>query len=603
MLDSRKALTVAGVLCASILSISVGPKVATADVVPVFKLNGPISESPSELAGLFGDGKPRTMGELLERLRQAGSDPAVPAVAFLVESPALGTAQIEELGAAMSELRERGKDVFVFAESFTMGTYLLCSAAENISVVPGGSLMLNGLNPESMYVRGLLDKIGVTPDIIHIGDYKSAGEMFTRTGPSDAANEQMARLIDDLYRQMIERVAETRELHDKKAESVLTGGPYTAEQALDKGLIDSIKYRKEFLTGIERRYGAELKTDYGGEKAFELDLSSPFALFQLFSEMLTEAKPTSGNAIAVVHVEGLIIDGKSSESGPLGRSCGSRTLRKALEKAAEDDNVKAVVLRVNSPGGSALASEIIWKGTQRVRQSKPLIVSMGNVAASGGYYVSCGADRIFADEMTLTGSIGVLSGKFVTTEMWEKIGVNWHEMPRGRHARLFSSATGFSDEERQFLTDHMLAVYSQFKERVADGRGESIRGDLEKLAGGRVYTGRQALKIGLVDEIGGLSDALAFAAKSAGLSDYRVLVLPKPRTLLDILKEAAGLEDDEIRANPMGFENAGFIRAARPLLRNMDPRRTAAVLRALGMAEILADEGVLAATPFELIIR
>jgi len=297
----------------------------------------------------------------------AGTDSAVAAVVLLLESPMLGTAQIQELCGAMGRLRDQGKEVYVFAESLTMGTYVLCTGASKISVVPGGVMLLTGLNPESMYLRGLLDKIGVIADIVHIGDYKSAGETFTRTGPSEAAQEQMNRLIDDLYGQMVKRVARSRDFSEERAESVLTSGPYTAEKGLEAGLIDSVKYRQDFLTDVERRYGAKLKADYGGTKQMEFDFSSPFAIFQLFGELMAKAQPALGNSIAVVHVEGLIVEGKSTESGMMGRTAGSWTLRNALEEAAEDESIKAVVLRVDSPGGSALASEIIWKESARAR--------------------------------------------------------------------------------------------------------------------------------------------------------------------------------------------------------------------------------------------
>lgn len=603
MSTSSRVLGICVMLCTTFVPVA-GKSSVQADVIPVFKLDGPITESPSEIAGLLGDGKPRTLGDLVGRMRQAGADAAVPAVVLLIASPSVGAAQVQELCGAMGRLREQSKDVYVFAESLTIGNYLLCTGASSISLVPGGVLALTGLNPESMYVRGLLDKIGVVPNIVHIGDYKSAGETFTRTGPSEAATEQMNRLIDDIYLQMVERVARSRNFSQEQAESVLTSGPYSAEKALEAGLIDSVKYRKEFLTGVERKYGAEIKTDYGGTKKFELDFSSPFALFQLFSEMMAKAQPDSGNAIAVVQVEGLIVDGKSTESGMMGRTAGSWTLRKALEEAAEDESIKAVVLRVDSPGGSALASEVIWKSTQRVRQSKPLIVSMGNVAGSGGYYVACGADKIFADEATITGSIGVLGGKFITRELWTKMGVNWHEMPRGRHARLFSTLAEFSDEERETIRAFMDETYVMFKSRVSQGRGEAIQGDLEPLAGGRVYTGRQALEIGLIDEIGGLHAALAFAAKSAGLTDYRTRTLPKPRTLFDLLAEAAGLDDGEIRGPAMKDWTAGpLLRAALPLISDLDTQRARALVRALGIAQLLSMHGVVTATPFELIIR
>jgi protease-4 len=348
-----------------------------------------------------------------------------------------------------------------------------------------------------------------------------------------------------------------------------------------------------------------LDTRYGEPGRIELDLSSPFALFQMFSEMMVEAKMTTAPSIAVVHVDGMIVDGKSEEGGPLGRTAGSTTLRRALDKAAEDEAIKAVVLRVDSPGGSALASEVIWGATQRVRAAKPFVVSMGNVAASGGYYISCGAERIFADPGTITGSIGIVGGKLVTTGMWDKLGVHWYSNHRGEHAQLFSTAREFTEHERREVYRLMNETYGTFKQRVTDGRGNRIRGDLEALAGGRVYTGVEALEIGLVDELGGLDEAIAYAARQAHVSDYDIQILPPPKTLMDILKEAFGLDDEtEISATRAAWRQAdSLLQAALPALAHLDPPRAAALLTGLQRAEMLMQGGVLAVCPFDLVVR
>ena len=594
------------VLSVLLTAVLLGLSPARGATLPVFRLDGALSESPSELAHLLGETKPQTLHELVSRLDQAAQDSQVPAVVILLESPEIGLAQTQELRQAMGRLRQAGKKVHLFAEALDMGTYLLSTGASNITVVPSGMLMVMGLNSEALYLRGLLDKIGVQPDLVHIGEYKSAGEIFTRSGPSEEALQQMNRLLDDVYSRMIGAVARTREMGTDQAEAALTSGPYSAEQALDIGLIDSVRYRKDFLDRLSSRYEAELDTRYGGKKTPELDFSTPFAIFQLLSDLMQDVQPALSSAsIAIVNVEGLIVRGKSSDGGATGKLVGSRTLRQALEKAAQDDTVKAVVLRVDSPGGSALASEIIWKGTQRIRQAKPLVVSMGNVAASGGYYVSCGADRIFADESTITGSIGVLGGKMVTVGMWDKLGVNWHRLPRGRHATLFSPSAPFSEHDREFIREFMNETYETFKQRVTEGRGTRLKGDLEPLAGGRVYTGRQALEIGLVDDLGGLHEALAFAAERAGLETYKVRLLPEPKTILDLLLEALGLDEDsdlELGGAPSALADP-LVKAALPLLGNVDPWRRAAALRSLRVAEVLTREGVIVVPPFQMIIH
>ncbi|UCG32592.1 MAG: signal peptide peptidase SppA [Phycisphaerales bacterium] len=574
--------------------------------VPVFRLDGTLAESPSELASLLGETKPSTLYQVVSRMKQAAEDPQVPGVVVLLESPSLGFAQIQELVAAMGRLREADKKVHVFAESLDLETYMLSAGASDITVVPSGTLMLTGLRSEAVYVRGLLDKIGVQADIVRIGDFKDAGEMLVRSEPSEESLEQMNRLLDDIYAQILEAVGTARQMDRQRAEAALTEGPYTSERALELGLIDAVRYRKDFLDRLKLRYEADLDPIYGTRKTPALDFSSPFAVFQLLTDLMQEVKPlTTGASIAVVNVEGLIAEGKSTDSGPMGKISGSRTLRKALAQAEEDDSIKAVVLRVASPGGSALASEIMWNGTQRIRRVKPFIVSMGDVAASGGYYVSCGADHIFAEAGTITGSIGVVGGKLVTTGMWEKLGVNWHEQSRGRHATLFSSSSAFSDAQREVLRSFMEETYETFKSRVSDGRGNRLKGALEPMAGGRVYTGRQALEIGLVDEIGGLQDALAHAAKHAGLHEYKVRLLPEPKTIMDLLREALGLPDDSdlLGRADSSVSASPLLNAALPLLDNLSPAKKAAVVRAMLTAELLANDNVILIPPFELVVR
>ena len=573
--------------------------------VPVFRLDGTLTESPSELASLLGETKPSTLYQVVSRMKQAAEDPQVPGIVVLIESPSLGLAQIQELVAAMGRLREAEKKVHLFAESLDMGTYVLSTGASDITVVPSGTLMLTGIRSESVYVRGLLDKIGVQADIVRIGDFKDAGEMLVRSGPSEESLQQKNRRLDDIYAQILESVENSRQRDRRHAEAALTGGPYTAERALELGLIDAVRYRKDFLDRLKLRYEAELDPNFGARKTPELDFSSPFAIFQLLTDLMQDVQPLKiGASIAVVNVEGLIAEGKSTVSGPLGKISGSRTLRKALTKAEEDDSIKAVVLRVASPGGSALASEIMWNGTQRIRRVKPFIVSMGDVAASGGYYISCGADHIFADAGTITGSIGVLGGKMVTTGMWEKLGVNWHELSRGSHAALFSSSSAFSEAERQVLRSFMEETYETFKRHVSDGRGNRLTGELESMAGGRVYTGRQALEMGLVDEIGGLQDALAYAAGHAGLDRYKVRLLPEPKTIMDLLREALGLPDDSdlLWHEPSPVGASSLLKAALPLLDSLSPAKKAAVLRAMFAAELLARENILLMPPFELLV-
>jgi protease-4 len=277
----------------------------------------------------------------------------------------------------------------------------------------------------------------------------------------------------------------------------------------------------------------------------------------------------------------------------------SSDIRKALDKAAADDNVKAVVLRVNSPGGSAIASEIILDATKRVKAKKPFVVSMGDVAGSGGYYVSCGADTIFADETTITASIGVVVGKLVTNDMWGKVGITFKEYSRGKNAGLLSSSARFSDEQRKHLQSWMDEVYGTFKSHVTAARGNKLKKPLDEIAGGRVFTGRQALDLGLVDKMGTLNDAVRHAAKEANLADgYAVRVIPEPKNVMEALLEGLTGESSQDDAKHVTLGGAGSISAlALPYLQQLDPQRVGTVRAALQRLELLQQEGVILAMP------
>jgi protease-4 len=307
-------------------------------------------------------------------------------------------------------------------------------------------------------------------------------------------------------------------------------------------------------------------------------------------------------AIAIVYVEGPIVVGKPDESPFADAVAASTPIRKALDEAARDDAIKGVVLRVNSPGGSATGSEIILEATRRVKAKKPLVVSMGNVAGSGGYYVACGSDTIFADPSTLTGSIGVVFGKLVTTGMWDKVGINFEPFKRGANADILASSAPFTSEQKAHMQDWMTDIYVVFKDHVTAIRGDKLKKPLDELAGGRVYTGQQALELGLIDKIGSMNDAVAFAAAEAKLSDYDVRIVPEPKNLLEkIFEEAAGAKDESKFLRLGG--GASILDVALPHLSAMDPQRVRSVVRALHQLQILQEEGVTLMMPEFLIGR
>ncbi len=544
-------------------------------------------------------------------MKKAEKDDAVKAVVFLHEHGSVGAGQAEELRKAMAGLRAAGKAIYVHADSLSTRDYVLLSGASRLSVVPTADLWVTGLFGEAPYLRGLLDKIGVKPDFLTCGAYKSAAEIFLREGPSPEAEAMQNWLLDSQFETAISLIARGRKVPVDRVRGWIDGGPYMAEEAKEAGLIDAVEHRQDFEAMLKDKYGQDVVFDkkYGQKQAPTLDLSSPFAVFKLWGELLGQGqkKAPSKAGIGIVYVQGPITlgGGQPSLFGEL--EARASKVRKALDQAARDDSIKAVVLRVNSPGGSAVASEIILDATRRVKARKPFVVSMGDVAGSGGYYVACASDVIFADEATITASIGVVGGKLATTDMWKKVGVTFKAYRRGENAGLLASNDPFTQAERERIQDWMDDVYKVFKRHVHAIRGSRLKKPLDELAGGRVFTGKQALDLGLVDKIGGLGDAIAYIAGQAKLTDYEVRVVPAPKSFLEqLIEEASGAADDtpgvDVGVRPSAGP-ASLVDLAMPFLRHLDPRRVAAVTDALRHLQLLQREGVLLMMPEDAIPR
>ncbi|MCG3136379.1 MAG: Protease 4 [Phycisphaerae bacterium] len=567
------------------------------------ELKGPILEAPQDnpLSGLGGKEMPTTRS-LLDKLETIRTDPSVDAVFVTVDEPAMGLAQVQELRSAFERLKANDKEVYVHLDScYTTGLYWLTSVASKLAVVPTGDVWVTGLYGEQLFLKDALTYLHLDADVIHIGDYKSAGEIVSRNDPSPAALEMINWLYDDLYRQMLEQIASSRQLTTEQLQKLVDQGPYGAEEAQKLGLIDEVMGRKEFVDWVKARHGdAPFEKNYGESETKHLDFSDPFAFFKIFGEMMTPPEESSTPSVALIYVEGPIITGEGEEGMFSSTNRGASTpLRKALHEAAYDDSVKAVVLRVDSPGGSAVASDIIWMATQEVAKNKPFIVSMGNVAGSGGYYVSCGADRIFAEPGTLTGSIGVVGMKLVTKGMWDWMGVHWHPVQRGTNADIMATDKLWTPEHRAKIEGWMNSVYGVFKERVLLKRKDKLTKPIDELAGGRVYTGAQALQLGLVDQLGGLKDALTYAALQANLGEeYEIKLLPKPKTLFDLFMGELG---GEARMGA-ALNSAGALNTLLPMLQTLEPQKAQAFIRTLRQLQTAQQEKILLAMPSEIVI-
>ncbi len=592
------------------------PAFAAAEDTPakiaVFHLDGSVTEKPMGEMGFSFGNEPTTLKEMIDQFEAAKNDNEIRAILITVGRPQLGLAQIQELRQAIIDC---GKPVYVHVDSLSTGIYALASAAKHICVTPTGDVWVMGFYMETPYLKNLLDKLHLEADFVHIGDYKSAGETLYRTEPSEPAEANMNWLLDGLYEALLKMIADGRFHGDiDKARNAVNNAPYNAEEALKAGLIDSVKFRQDLTAELKKKYGENLKFvhNYGAEGGPDLDFGNPFAIFQVFADMMKGEEKTKEPTIAIIHVEGTIVTGQE-QPNPFGGSSGafSTTIRKALDKAADDDLVKAVVLRVDSPGGSALASEIIYDAIQRIREKgKPVVASMGNVAASGGYYVSCGTDKIIADPATITASIGVVGGKIVTTEMWNSIGINWHAYQRGDSADLMANARKWNESERQRITDWMNEVYAVFKGHIEEHRKDKLAKPLDEMAGGRVFTGAQALNLGLVDELGTLDDAIEQAADLASIADYEIRVLPKPRGLFDFLRESldGGQEEDSVSVNidfakQIFSSRTSLFEAVLPAIKALDPERTAILTQTLMRLNLIHSENVILMTPQDFLLR
>ncbi len=578
------------------------------------RFDGKMLEKPDENAQFFallGGGQARSLRGYVKMLDKAAADPDIRGIAMIIEQPQMGFAQLEEITQALHAFRKSGKKIYCYMDYASNGTYALACAADSITLAENSELGIVGLHAELSYYKNLLDKIGVQAQLMHCGAYKSALEPFTRTGPSKEAAENIDWLLDGIYDAWIGMIAEGRGLSPEKVKALVDRAPLPAADALKAGLVDHVGSFVDFKQMVRKEFGkdVEIVKKIGEEEGMKVDFNNPFALFQMIGEMLQPKTEPRKPGIALIYIDGGIAMGKTEQS-PFGGSSnvGSTTIRAAFEKARLDDAVKAVVVRVNSPGGSALASDIIWKAARRCAKEKPLIASMGNVAGSGGYYVSIPADVIFADDATITASIGVVGGKFVWRELMEdKLGITTATFDRGKHAGLNSMNRPWNDEEREFIRKYMNQVYEQFKGRVRESRGDRLKGKLEDMAGGRVYTGKQALKLGLIDKLGTLEDAIDFAAKKAELGkEYEVYVLPKAKNPFEeIIASMTGQEqEDEWEMSSRQFVTSDpLLRAAAPLLQRLAPDRAAQLFDALQDLVMLSRERVGCFMPFDLTIR
>ena len=467
----------------------------------------PVSpEVDDPLAQLRNRGR-RQLRPTLRALYEAGEDRRVVGLITKVGG-ALPWATMQELREGIKAFARSGKPTVAWAESFDQGSanlaaYALASAFGEIWLQPGGGVGPLGVGVETTFLRGALDKLGIEPQLEQRYEYKNAADQVQRTELTPAHRESLERLTGSVFAEAIEVTAAGRGMDVSQLRAVIDAGPYTATEARDAGLVDRLGYRDEVYGSLRSRVanGAEL----------------------LFADRWRPAwrpallKRRRGH-VALIEVRGAIVTGRTRR-GIGGRQAGSDSVGAQLRAARADDHARAVVLRVDSPGGSAVASEVIWREVVRIREAgKPVIVSMSDVAASGGYYIACPAEVIMALPATVTGSIGVFGGKFVVRDLLERLGLTTGTVQQGERALMYSPRRGFSDDQRVRLAATIDAVYADFVGKVALGRGRP-EAEVEAVARGRVWTGRDALEVGLVDQLGGLREAVAVARTRGGLAE------------------------------------------------------------------------------------
>ena len=556
--------------------------------VAVFDLSRPIAEKPAGFS-LFADPDAMTLRSLVDRLHHAAADKTVRAVLITLADPGINLSQAQEVRDALVELRRAGKQTFVYADAYDTDTYSLATGATNICIMPGGEMMLPGVGLETTFIKGLLDKLGVQADYVQIGEYKGADEEFTRTTPSPELRGELNKLTDSLYAQVIDGISLNRNLSREAVKATIDESILTAEAAKDRGFVDHLVDEDGLRDLVKQEIGEKVQWvhDYDAPTRDDVDLSSPFALFSLMMKKPVESdKP----AVALVFADGVIVDGDSGTSLTEGSTIGSDEIRKAMRIAGRDENIKAVVVRINSPGGSALASEAMWQAVRRVAKDKPVVISVGSMAASGGYYLASAGDKIYADPAAIIGSIGVVGGKFVTKDLYDKLGLTTESFDRGRNADLFSSNTPFSDRQRRMVTNWMRQTYDQFTQRVMTTRKDKIK-DIDQVARGRIFVAGQAKDLGMIDEIGGLDKALAYGADQADLKpqEYDVRVIPAPKTLADFINGSA--EDAATPVQPH------VELSAMSLLKALPAGLAKSTIEQLQMLQLLEKRPVLCAMP------
>ncbi len=515
-------------LVAMALFVGREPQVVTNSTL-VLKIGGDLQETePGGVIGQFFEAPP-TVHSLVDALRKARVDKRVSSVIIRPTDAAALWGKIQEVRDAILDFRRSGKPIIGYLEYGGEQEFYLASACDKVYLLPTATLDLTGMASYELFLRGTLDKIGAYPDTLHIGEYKTASNTFTEHTFTPAHREMAESLNADLYNQLIRGIATGRHKSEKDVRALVDHGPFLPEDAVRAGLIDDVAYEDELDDKVQLSTG---KVNFLNESEYR------------------HVPPTSlglnrGPRIAVIYATGVIASGESNYDSPSGQVVGSETMVDSLRKARADSSIKAIVMRIDSPGGSAIASDVIWREVVLTKNVKPVIASMSDVAASGGYYIAMPAHAIVAEPATLTGSIGVVMLKFVIDGTLKKLGMNIEGVTNGRYADLYSPVRAFTTEERAKIQEQMQATYDAFVEKAAQGRNTTPE-RIDAIGQGRVWTGNQGKQLGLVDELGGLERALVVAKQRAKISpdsEVEIVVYPTKKSFYDLVRSPFGASD------------------------------------------------------------
>ncbi len=502
-------------------------------------------------ADIFGRGE-QSLTDILTCLRRAGDDRDVEAVILRIFPSGAGSAKCEEVRMAVSRLKERGKEVLAYSPLLVNNHYLLAAEADSVFMPPSGYLIINGPAASAAFLGGTMEKLDIKPNIHSIGDYKTAAEAFTRTERSPESEEMAGWLLRDIFDRFIDTISEKRNMDRAIVTGLVNRAVYSPSSASGSGLIDGIRYWDQ-VTGRFRDAGMNITgwRDY-------LNRSGP-------------GYPGGGERIGVVHVQGTIVMGKSGFDPSAGVTAGSKSLVRELRRVRRDDRIKAVILRVDSPGGDGMAGEMVSRQVELTARTKPVVVSMSDVAASGGYQISYRADRIVALPGTVTGSIGSITGKMNMRGFYRKIGFSRDEMSAGEKGLMFSDYRDFSRQEWDVLKEEHWDFYGNWIEDIARCRGMR-EGEVDSLGRGRVWTGEQARERGLVDHVGDLATAVEVASRLSGIASpekVKLLHYPERAGILKAIFSGGLVENSLAYAaysilHPQNSSDRYFIRCLAP---------------------------------------